>query len=354
MILNLRLQNYRSYEDKTFKFNPHTNIVVGPNAIGKTNLLEAILVSMAGKSYRSKDINLIAFNKSWARIEARDKNTTRTVKIQREKNPLKTFQINDREYKRLPFSLKLPVVLFEPNNLQILNGSPEGRRAYLDTFIEQMYQEYGPLLKKFLRALSQRNSLLKNPIRPSNNQLFPWNIRISQLGGQIVSERLSAINKINAILPIIYSKISGDKVKTSLEYISQLPLKDYETQYLKSLEATLEEDLRAGFTLLGPHRDDFVFMFDEHPSNTYASRGELRTAILSLKLSELEMYKNEIERSPVMLLDDVYSELDASRRKSLTDYLKDVQTFVTTTDADTLIDQLPKEHKLINLSKLLD
>ncbi|HEY1645182.1 MAG TPA: DNA replication and repair protein RecF [Candidatus Saccharimonadales bacterium] len=349
MILSLRLQNFRSYTDKTFEFYPEANIIVGPNAIGKTNIIEAILLSTVGRSYRAKDVDLIAHTKPWARIETKDSTGTRVIKIAADQNPAKTFEINDQVYKRLPASLKLPIVLFEPNHLQLLNGSPEGRRSYLDEFIEQTSQEYGPILRKYSRALSQRNSLLKNYVRPTNSQLFPWNIRVSQLGGQIVIYRQKLVEEINKVLPDIYKSLSGDKIKTSVVYKPQLPAEGYETSYLKKLESNLDEDLRTGFTAYGPHRDDFVFMFNNHPSNAYASRGELRTAILALKVTELETLKNNSSVSPVILLDDVYSELDNSRRQSLTAYLKSNQSFITTTDADQLSKQLASSAKLIKL-----
>ncbi|MEI9913697.1 MAG: DNA replication and repair protein RecF [Candidatus Saccharibacteria bacterium] len=348
MILSLRLQNFRSYVDRTFEFDPGANIIVGPNAIGKTNIIEAILVSRLGSSYRAKDINLIAFNKPWARLDSQD-NSLRVIKLRADQNPGKTFEINDRTYKRLPSSLKLPVVLFEPNHLQLLNGPPEGRRAYLDNFSEQVDEEYGMVLRKYMRALAQRNALLKRITRPTTSQLFPWNIRIGQLAGQIVKARQELVDRINDNLPDIYSKLSGDKIKTSLLYKPQLPTSDYETHYLKKLETSLDDDLRTGFTTHGPHRDDLAFLFNEHSSSTYASRGELRTAVLALKVTELETIKNQTESQPIVLLDDVYSELDASRRKALTNYLKNNQTFITTTDADVVANNFTGKNRVIKL-----
>ncbi len=336
MIASLRLQNFRSYTDRLFKFASSANIIVGPNTAGKTNIIEAILVARIGGSYRTSDVNLISFNKTWTRIDCIDDDIKRTIKIKRDQTPPKSFEINTQVYKRLPAALKLPIVLFEPNHLGLLNGPPEGRRAYLDNLIEQIDSEYGKILRKYTRAISQRNALLKNTVKPTNNQMFPWNIRISQLAGQIVSARYLYIAQINNKLPGIYSKLSGDKVKTTIIYKPQLPVNSYESHYLKMLETSLSEDLRIGFTTYGPHRDDLVFMFNNHYSNTYASRGELRTAILALKVTELEIIKIQAKSNPIVLLDDVYSELDSFRRKALTGYLKTNQTFITTTDADVV------------------
>ncbi|MHB1864865.1 MAG: DNA replication/repair protein RecF [Candidatus Saccharimonadales bacterium] len=336
MITNIKLQNFRSYIENELMFDKNTNIIVGPNAAGKTNILEALLISRVGSSYRTKDINLITFGKKWARIDSTDNNNKRVVKIMNNPTTLKTFTINSKEYKRLPPALKLPVVLFEPNHLQILNGAPEGRRAYLDSLIEQIDPGYGSLLRKYQRALAQRNALLKNQQRLTNNLLFPWNIRISQLAGQLVPIRNKVVEQINKSLPSVYSKLSKDKITATLIYRPQLQVDDYQSRYLKVLDQTKEDDVRASHTLIGPHRDDLVFMFGKYPSSTYASRGELRTAVLALKVVELEMLTSHSDYDPIMLLDDVYSELDILRRKALTGYLKNTQSFITTTDADVV------------------
>ncbi len=349
MIKSLRLRNFRSYSDKSFEFNQGANIIVGPNAIGKTNILEAILVSRVGSSYRTKDNELIAFKKPWATNDSLDDGSTRLIKIERDKMPSKTMEINGHIYKRMMASLRLPVVLFEPNHLQLLNGSPEGRRNYLDGIIEQVEPEYGPIVRKYQRALSQRNSLLKQPNRPSINQLFPWNIRMSQLGGQIVRQRSKMAEIINQSLPLTYKKLSGSTLETALLYKPQFAVETYESQYLKKLESEIADDLRSGFTTYGPHRDDFSFLFNGHVSNNYASRGELRTAVLALKVSELQTIKERTDKSPIMLLDDVYSELDSARRKALTSFLKSDQSFITTTDADLVLKQLAGKNKIIKL-----
>ena len=345
MVTSLRLQNFRSYSDKLFTFASNVNVIVGPNASGKTNILEAILFSQRGTSYRAKDIELISFNKEWARIDCQP---DRIIKLKKDSNPTKEFEINGQIYKRLPSSVKLPVVLFEPNHLYLLNGSPDGRRTYLDSFIDQIDGFYGPMLRKYQRALAQRNSLLKSPQRPSLNQLFPWNIRLSQLAGQLVKARQQLIDTINQHLPSIYNSLSLDKVKTELVYQPQLAITNYESTYLKKLEAELNVDLRTGFTTYGPHRDDFSFLFNNHPSQTYASRGELRTAMLALKVSELEIIQKIRNEKPIILFDDVYSELDKNRRQALTGYLKTNQSFITTTDAD-VVKRLAKTSQFIRL-----
>lgn len=348
MIHSLRLQNFRTYKDKTFSFKPGTNILVGPNASGKTNVLEAILVSRTGSSYRAKDTELVMFKKQWCRLDSQDDGQTRAVKIALQPNKTKEFDINDKIYKRLPPNLKLPIVLFEPYHLRMLSGSPEGRRIYLDDFNNQRIEVYSTLLKKYNRSLAQRNSLLKSYNRPTKNTLFPWNIRLSQIGGQLVNYRDGLIQTINASLPKIYKSLSGDRVKVSITYKPQFNVEGYENNFLNALEQNTEADIASGFTSFGPHRDDFSVLFNNHLSGSYASRGELRTAVLALKIIELEELKIKREKAPIILLDDVYSELDGNRRKSLTTYLKDVQSIITTTDADPVL----KNNAVANVIKI--
>ena len=302
MVSSLRLQNYRSYKDKTFSFSEETNILIGPNAIGKTNVLEAILISRVGSSYRAKDSELVGFGEDWCRIDTLDDGSERTLKLK--VNPIKTkeYVINERVYRRLPTALKLPVVLFEPNHLRMLNGSPEGRRNYLDNFNEQLIDGYGTLLRKYNRTLAQRNSLLKYPNKPDRTSLFPWNIRLSQLGGQLALYRQSLTSKINNLLPSIYRSLSGDEVEVKLVYKPQFQIDNYENTFLKTLESNMREDIHTGYTSCGPHRDDFSVLYNNHSSTSYASRGELRTAILALKITELEEVRVSSVHQPIILL----------------------------------------------------
>lgn len=339
MLTDIRLQNFRSYKDSAFEFSPGVNIVVGPNASGKTNLLEAVLVIATGKSYRTKDKELIRFDEPWARLDAhQDNNSLRSVKITRdgEDTPLKLI-IDSKEYKRLPKTQALPVVLFEPNHLLLIKSEPKTRREYLDNLLETTLPTYWQELSRYRRALAQRNSLLKKPKTYENSQMFAWNIRLSELGGKLAASRLELIQKLNQDLPAIYQKISRTKNQVSLEYYSKCSLKNYTDDMLKQLEASTELDHLRGFTAVGPHRDDLLIRFDGHAAQDSASRGEVRTLLLALKIMELDYVEASFGARPILLLDDVFSELDGSRRKALTRFLKNYQTFITTTDADIVV-----------------
>lgn len=351
MIANLRLQNFRSYTDETFEFSPAVNIVVGPNASGKTNLLEAVLVLARGSSYRAKDAELIAFGKPWARIDALvDDEDTRVVKLVSEPLPGKSYELSDKPYKRLSLAHSLPTVLFEPNNLQLLHGSPDGRRNYLDELLEQQVANYGAARRNYRRILAQRNALLKRTKRATNEELFPWNLRLSEFGAHIARLRAELTTEINGRLGAKYQELATRKTATEIIYDTQFPLSSYESHMLKKLESNLSVDSMRGFTTAGPHREDFRVLFDGRVVADTASRGETRTMVLALKIIELELLEEKRGTQPLLLLDDVFSELDGARRHALTDHLKRYQTFITTTDADIVSKHFTDNSNIIPLS----
>jgi DNA replication and repair protein RecF len=350
MITDIRLQNFRSYSDDSFEFDNGVNIIVGPNAAGKTNLLESILVLARGSSYRVKDADLITFSQPWARLDGNLHNgELRTVKIITEPRPVKTYEFDGKVYKRLTQQHMVPIVLFEPNHLQLLSGSPERRRDYLDDLLEQVVGNYGPLRRQYRRTLAQRNALLKQNAPHLQEQLFPWNIRISQLAGQIVRARVRLINEINTQITGLYNALSGGTVKVRVQYESKWPDEQYESQLLQKLENDLQLDILRGFTGAGPHRDDMTTLFNDRPAVETASRGETRTAVLALKIIELQIIKNTREVTPLLLLDDVFSELDGKRRHALTDYLAPYQTFITTTEADIVVKHFTQSCRIVPL-----
>lgn len=349
MITDLRLQRFRSYRDASFELSPGVNIVVGPNASGKTNLLEALLVLARGSSYRAKDHELVEFKKDWGRLDAHlADGTQRTVKLNIEPQPAKQYEFGGKTYKRLLLDHTLPVVLFEPEHLRLLSGGPERRRDYLDDLLEQTLPGYGGLRRKYRRTLAQRNALLKQHGQPA--QIFPWDVRLSELAGQIVRERAQLTARLDKELGPLYKKLSGTKTKVSLLYEARFPVENYETRLLKELEAGLELDLARGFTGAGPHREDLLVLFGGRLAQETASRGEIRTTVLALKIIELRILEVARAATPLLLLDDVFSELDGRRRHALTDHLAPYQTFITTTDADTVIGHFTENTNIIPLS----
>lgn len=351
MLTTIRLQQFRSYDDASFELNEGVNIIVGANASGKTNLLEAVLLIARGNSYRADTAELIQFGNSWARLDADTPTHHRTIKMKTNDITTRTFEIDEQQLSRLHPSKTLPVVLFEPNHLLLLSGSPELRRSFLDDLIEQTNARFGATRRHYKRVLAQRNALLKKHPHDLSEQLFVWNVRLSELGGQIARERQALIERFAERLPALYSSLAGQAHSVSLTYVSRFAPEHYETQLLHKLEASTELDILRGFTAYGPHRDDLEVAIDGHPVQEAASRGETRTLVLALKILELQLLEQARGEKPLLLLDDVFSELDGKRRQALTQYVNTYQTFITTTDADLVLHHFSEKNTVIPISR---
>ena len=352
MITYVRLQYFRSYTDGSFEFDPGVNIIVGPNASGKTTIIEAILLALQGNSFKSSDTELRKSESEWTRVDVGTQADSRVVKISddtKKDATLKIFEIEGNTYKRLSRERSIPVVLFEPNHLLLFNGSPELRRSFLDNLIAQTVPGYTTVLRHYKRVLAQRNALLKQPTKPSSEQLFVWNLRLSELAGKIVFERQSAIAKFNQAMSKIYSEISGTPTTITFIYNSRIPTETYETSFLQVLERTLDRDTILGFTSHGPHREDVTMHINGKPAGDVASRGEIRSLVLVLKMLEAQFIEEARGKRPILLFDDVFSELDGKRRQALVAFLKPYQSLITTTDADVVIDHFTDQARIIAL-----
>jgi DNA replication and repair protein RecF len=347
MITEITLKHFRSYKNSTFKFSPGVNIIVGPNASGKTNLLEAILVACEGKSYRAGDKELIAFKQEIARIELlTDSNDIRIVYLESSVNKKKSYKINNELFTRLSLQKRLPIVLFEPNNLSMLSGPADLRRQFLDDLLEKTKSGYGSLRRSYRRTLAQRNNLLKRDNLPKD-QLFAWDIRLCDLGEQVAKYRNSLAHDINELIEGVYENLSGTKAKIEFSYIPTVPIEGYGTALLHKLEEHVKEDRERGFTAYGPHREDIAISINSHPLQMSASRGEVRSMVLACKIIEAIITEETLGVTPVLLLDDVFSELDSKRRKQLTKFLQSYQSFITTTDADVLTKKININSRII-------
>lgn len=350
MITSLRLQNFRSYKDSAFEFGPGVNIIVGPNGSGKTNLLEGLLVIARGSSYRAKDPELITHHKNWARLDATTPTNHRIVKLTAQPTVAKQYEIDGHVYKRLSPTKTIPLVLFEPDHLLLLSGPPELRRVYLDDLLEQTLASFRLTRMHYRRALTQRNNLLKKRGIAAREQIFPWDVRLSELGDQIVQQRSRLVDQLQTQASDVYSKLAHHKTKIELHYETGLPLHNYASAFLHYLQQSFEIDCARGFTARGPHRDDLELKINGQSAQATASRGELRTAVLMLKVAELRLAETLSGQVPILLLDDVFSELDGGRRRALTRFLKNYQTFITTTDADVVVQHFTQTCNIIPLN----
>lgn len=335
MLRTLELTNFRSYTNGLFGFEPGVNIIVGSNASGKTNLLEAIHTICTLQGFISTDKDLVTIGKEWMRLEALTDDSTRVVKLVLQKS--KIMEIDGEAKKRLTSATILPVVVFEPEHMLLLGNEPDRRRSYLDSILSLIRPSYKSELLAYRRALSQRNKLLKQESF-SGDQLFVWDLQLAEKAGIIVKNRLQLVNLLQEVCQKHYQTISNSKEILKFTYISKIPLENYSDQLLTSLKQTIDIDRARGFTGTGPHRDDLLVELKNSDARITASRGETRSIVLALKIAELELLHEQTGKSPIFLLDDVFSELDGSRRRALAEALKDYQTFLTTTDADVAID----------------
>src|SRR3989338_5420530 len=290
MLQSIRLQNFRSYADESFEFEDGVNIVVGPNASGKTNLLEAVLVLASGGSFRARDQELIKFTKPWVRLDGQFEKHKRALRLVLQGSPSqgveKTFELDDKPFKRLNLERTVPVVLFEPNHLQLITRGPEQRRLFFDDILQRTIPGFKALSLKYRRTLAQRNALLKIDPAKARGQLFAWNIRLSELAAQIVSARRELIGDINKSIAKSYGAIASRRSKVELVYESDIKDDNYSSRMLAKLEASAHKDFARGFTGHGPHREDIIIWLDGQPAAAGASRGEMRSLLLALKIFE--------------------------------------------------------------------
>ncbi|MDB5167003.1 MAG: recF [Candidatus Saccharibacteria bacterium] len=331
-ITKLSIQNIRSHQSFTTDLSQKVTVITGQNGSGKTSLVEAIYIALQGSSFRGSDSDLLRTDSPWWRIDiVLDNETKRTISFNPEKQQSKKqFIVDGITTYRLPQKHKYPIVLFEPDDLRLLNGSPVRRRQFIDRFISQLNPLYSSILHKYERALRQRNNLLKKQV-VNNDELFVWDVALSEYGAYIIEQRIAFIEEINTKLNEAYDSIAGVKDTVSIHY-SHTFIGDIKQKVLNELHANSERDKILGSTSIGPHRHDVVFKFNNSPAVSSASRGEVRTIVLALKFLEVDIIEKMTGNPPLILLDDVFSELDATRQKALSDTIRAHQIIITSTD----------------------
>lgn len=332
VLTTLSLSNFRSYNERTFILSPEVTLITGKNGAGKTNILEAIHVVLHGKSFRDSDEQLLNYTAEWWKIKAKIDSVEREVRYQPAQGSAKQLFIDGTRKGRFTYRHQLPVVLFEPDNLLLLHGSPARRRAYVDGLISSLLPAYRSALNKYERALLQRNNVLKQggPLSVLKDMVFVWDIALSEHGATIQTAREQLVTTLNEQLSNHYS---------SLAMTAQTLLLDYgaggqhdSRALMRELAHSFEKDVRRGFTSVGPHRDDLNFILNGKDAQTTASRGEVRTIVLALKYAELQLLSGPTAHSsPIFLLDDVFSELDTTRQAALLAHTEGVQKIITTT-----------------------
>ena len=332
MILKtLRVQNFRTHSDFILEIGEKSTLISGANGSGKTSLLEAIYFALQGTSFRSSDKEILRNDgSSWFRIDLKDsKDSLRTIifndAVQKSK---KQFLVDGNKKARLSANLRIPVVLFEPDDLQLLSGSPTRRRNFLDYFLSQIFPSFQLALVRYNKALKQRNNLLKRD-NVSKDELFPWNLMLAEYGAEIISKRQDFLDLLNSKIEEVYFEISGVKDEIKIDYLGEKVSKN---EILAILSENIERDKILGYTNFGPHKHDIQFIFNKKPAQNVASRGENRSLVLALKFIETDILADLTSKRPIVLLDDVFSELDDDRQKLLTKHFSKYQTIITSTN----------------------
>ena len=332
MILKtLRVQNFRTHSDFILEIGEKSTLISGSNGSGKTSLLEAIYFALQGTSFRSSDKEILRNDgSSWFRIDLKDsKDSLRTIifndTVQKSK---KQFLIDGNKKARLSANFRIPVVLFEPDDLQLLTGSPARRRNFLDYFLSQIFPSFQLALTRYNKALKQRNILLKRD-NVSKDELFPWNLMLAEYGAEIISKRQDFLELLNSKIEEVYFEISGAKDEIKIDYLGEKVSKN---EILAILSNNIERDKILGYTNFGPHKHDIQFNFNKKPAQNVASRGENRSLVLALKFIETDILADLTAKRPIVLLDDVFSELDDDRQKLLTKHFSKYQTIITSTN----------------------
>ena len=341
-IKSLKLKDFRNYNLLQLDFDDSTNIFYGNNAQGKTNILEAVYLSGTTKSHRgTKDRDMIRFGENESHIETvvEKRGMSYRIDMHLKKNSPKGIAIDKLPIRKAGELFgSINIVFFSPEDLNIIKNGPSERRRFIDLELSQLDKIYLNNLSNYNRIINQRNHLLKD-LREAGRQenliqtLDIWDMQLVQYGNEIIKKRKEFIEKINEIISYTHKKLTGGKENIELVYepgSGSLSLED-------ALKKNREKDMRFKNTSVGPHRDDICFMTKDLDIRRFGSQGQQRTAALSLKLAEIELVKSVIHDTPVLLLDDVLSELDKYRQNYLLDSIHDIQTLITCTGMDEFI-----------------
>ena len=352
IIKSLELANFRNYEELNISFDKGTNILYGDNAQGKTNILEAIYVSATTKSHKgSKDKEIINFDKEEAHIRTylEKENVETRVDMHLRKNKSKGIAIDGQKIKKAADLMGLlNVVFFSPEDLSIIKDGPAERRRFADMELCQLDSFYLYNLNHYNKIIGQRNKLLKDMyFQPELKEtLNIWDSQLVSFGSKIIERREQFVKQLGDIIFDIHKKLSGGKEELVIAYEPDVSIEDFE----KQMKYNKDKDIRLKQTTTGPHRDDFSFVVNGVDIRKYGSQGQQRTAALSLKLSEIELVKKISKDTPVLLLDDVLSELDSNRQNYLLNSIGNIQTIITCTGLDEFINNRFEINKIFKVT----
>ncbi len=332
-IKNIKIKNFRNYEEQEIILEKNINIFYGENAQGKTNIIESIFLSSLGKSFRAKkDSEMIMLGKKNSIIEIEFEKEDREGKVKIFLENKKSIFLNGIKIKKLSELLgNINIVIFTPDDINILKGGPENRRKFLNIMISQLRPNYMYILNLYKEALEQRNEYLRQirEEKKDEEMLDIWDEKLVECAFKIFEYRNEFLNKLKEKIKIIHKNITEGKEEIKLEYLTDCGDRE---EYLNLLKKRRKLDIIKGYTTKGVHRDDFMIYINEKQINIYGSQGQNRTAMLSLKLGELQVIYDDIGEYPILLLDDFMSELDKNRRKNFLENIRDTQVIITGTE----------------------
>lgn len=351
IIKSLKLKNYRNYELLNLEFDSKTNILYGDNAQGKTNILEALYLSGTTKSHRgTKDRDLIRFGQDESHIETivEKHGIDFQIDMHLKKNSPKGIAINKIPIRKASelFGI-IHFVFFSPEDLNIIKDGPAGRRRFVDLELSQLDKLYLSNLSNYNRIINQRNSLLKEITYQEHliDTLDIWDMQLAEYGTKVIEGRKQFIEQVNGIISGIHEKLTGGREDIRLSYESSIG----EMSLEEVIRKNRNRDIKFRSTSAGPHRDDICFRTGNIDIRRFGSQGQQRTAALSLKLSEIELVKILIKDTPILLLDDVLSELDKHRQNYLLDSIHDIQTVITCTGLDEFVNHRFSINKIFHV-----
>ena len=333
-IKNILLENFRNYDKQEIELNKNINIIYGNNAQGKTNIIESVFLCAYGKSFRAKkDSELIKFDKDSCKVDVSYSKIDREGNIKAEIGEKKTFFSNGVKQNKISDIIgKINIVIFTPDDIEIIKDGPQKRRRFLDMMISSLRPNYLHLLNSYNKILEQRNNFLRQIKLENKNpsMLDIWDEQLAEYSYKIYEYRKYFIEKISNSIEEIHNLITKcGKEDIKIKYISNSKNKE---SFLENLKKSRSVDIKRGFTATGVHRDDFMIYINSRPVSIFGSQGQQRTTILTLKLCELKIVKEEIGDNPILLLDDFMSELDEKRRSSFLENIKGNQVIITCTD----------------------
>ena len=351
IIESIELKNYRNYEELHMELNEGTNILYGDNAQGKTNILEAVYVCCTSKSHKNaKDRDIIRFDQdeSHIKMQIRKNDVPYRIDMHLKKNKPKGIAINGMPIRRASELFGIAnVVCFSPEDLNIIKNGPSERRRFIDMELCQLNKLYVHSLVQYNKVLVQRNKLLKElAFRPDYGEtLDVWDIQLVNYGKEVMEYRGDFVCRLNEMIHGIHARLSGQRDDLKICYEPDTDA----VQFEEALKRSRPQDMKQKTTLCGPHRDDISFFVNGIDIRKFGSQGQQRTAALSLKLSELELVKQLIHDRPILLLDDVLSELDAGRQNHLLNAINDIQTIITCTGLDDFVNNRFKIDKIFKV-----